>query len=104
MARYPGEALGRGPPGFRELAGKGLVADDERQFDDLRLREMLSHPRQTVLGGVVEIGSCDLLGKLERAPLSLAEQRFTMDMLIQWDNLSRVQQHARSHTDSDSDC
>src|ERR1700687_2882871 len=44
------EALGRQPPGFRKLAGKRLIPDDEGQLHDLRLAKMLAHLRHALLG------------------------------------------------------
>src|SRR6266545_5554286 len=69
-----GKALWREPPGLRKLAGKGLVADDERQLHDLSLCKMLPYARQALFGHL-EVVAGNPLAELERGPLPLAEAR-----------------------------
>ena len=68
------ESLGREPERLRELAGEGLVADDERQLDDLRVREVLPEARAAPVGDL-EVVPRDPLAEFERGALASREVR-----------------------------
>src|SRR5262245_66209742 len=70
--RVRGEPLRRQAEGLGELAGEGLVADDERQLDDLGLREVLPQPGDTGVGNFTILAD-DRFGVRERGALARGE-------------------------------
>src|ERR1700687_1400580 len=93
------EALGRQPPGFRKLAGKRLIPDDEGQLHDLRLAKMLAHLRQALLGHL-EVVAGHPFAEPERGPLPLAEAR----ALVEGQDLGQLlARDTRLHADGVAD-
>jgi hypothetical protein len=62
------------PKCLRKFAREGLVADDEGQLDNLRLREMFPKPHQTLVRHI-EVIPYGPLAELQRGALSLIEVR-----------------------------
>src|SRR5207247_9008687 len=63
--------LGREAECLRELAGKGLVANDEGQLHDLRLTEVLVEPRPALVCNLLVVAD-DALAELQRRALPRA--------------------------------
>src|SRR5262245_43966710 len=70
--RRRGEPLRTQAEGLGELAGEGLVADDERQLDNLGLREVLREPGDADIGDFTVLAN-DRFGIGERRALARGE-------------------------------